>query len=90
MKLQGPIAVEIKIYIINEAEGTAGHATFGMPPGEYVSEQQLRDAVDSLEETDIPNGFRLMDKTEFIRAIAKERTGQDMRVAIPGGNNWDA
>lgn len=94
VKLQAPIEVEIKVSITNGKDKT-GEATIGLPMGQYVSEQAIRDRVKKFAESEMPTGFRLMTKREWFNekfgtAIDMDDDGEPIRMnyAMPGGEAW--
>lgn len=63
MKIQGPIEVELKVSVTN-GEGVDGDATISLGKGSYPSEEKMREAVAKFERESMPEGFRLMTKSE--------------------------
>ena len=95
MKMQGPIEVEIKAYVINN-DGMTGVATIGMGKSVFPTERDLRDRLSKFEEDEIPDGFRLMNKEEYWDYIAPRFVESDedgnlseSKYALPGGLDWD-
>jgi hypothetical protein len=95
-KIQGPIEIEIKIYI---ADGThSGVATISMDKGIYPTEQELRDRVARFARDEMPDGFHLLDKREFFnflvppQRVFDEDTGdyETVQYSMPGGKDYDA
>jgi len=95
MKMQGPVEVEIKVYIIND-DGMGGVATIGMGKSVFPTESDLRGRLSKFAEDEIPNGFRLMTKEEYWDCIAPRSVESDedgnlceSKYALPGGREWD-
>lgn len=95
MKIQGPIAVEMKVSITNGE--MSGVATIGLGKGKYPTEAELREAVAKFERDEMPEGFRLMTKREWWDTVCpptyeEEEDGERyaMRFAVPGGDDYDA
>lgn len=96
IKIQGPIEVEIKVGVTN-GEGVEGFATYSVCKGYYPSEQEMRDAVRSVEAEVKGQGLRLMNKSEWWNhvippSVDMDEDGNLIRVpfAVHGGKEWDA
>lgn len=97
VKIQGPVEIEIKVYITDGKR--RGSATIGMGLGSYsLDEQRMRDRVQKFVDEEMPDGFRLMTKREFFdNKVVPPIPAEDddgefylQRFAIPGGEDWDA
>lgn len=74
---EGPFEVDVKVHITNGDQ--AGVVTVGMAKGETPTREQIRNAVTEAEKAAKAQGFRLMDRHEFI--IEQMGVG---RMAVPG------
>lgn len=98
MKIQGPVEIEIKVYITDGKR--KGAATICMGMGAYgLDEQSMRERVAKFAEAEMPPGFRLMTKREFWdfavmppRMVREDEDDEPrlMRFAIPGGEEFEA
>ena len=89
MKIQGPVEVEVKVKIINEADDVQGEATIGLGRGIYPTEEVIRERVRKFAEQEMPDGYRLMTKQEYWDALCAENFGA-AGYAMPGGQSYDA
>ena len=97
LKIQGPVEVEMKVYITDGKR--QGAATIGMGMGAFgLTEERMRERVQKFAAEEMPEGFRLMTKREFFdHAILPPQRVQDedgevytQRWAMPGGDEFDA
>lgn len=97
MKIQGPVEIEIKVYITDGKR--SGAATIGMGLGSFgLTEVRMRERVQKFAAEEMPDGFRLMTKREFFdHAILPPQRSEDedgdvrtQRFALPGGDEFDA
>lgn len=95
MKIQGPIEVELKVHITDGEMN--GVVTIGFGNGRFPTETNLREAVVKFERDSMPDGFRLMTKSEWWDTVCPptydeaDEHGQryQTRFAVPGGNDYD-
>lgn len=97
LKIQGPVEIEIKVYITDGKR--SGAATIGMGLGSFgLAEQRMRERVQKFAAEEMPDGFRLMTKREFFdhAVLPPQRVEDDdgevytQRFAMPGGDDFDA
>jgi hypothetical protein len=85
IKIQVPAVFEMKIYCTND-DGQDGVITYTLPVGKVPTLEDARDAIEkSIEQ--VGNGFRALDKREFLEQLAYEKTGQNRAVA--SGREFD-
>lgn len=97
LKIQGPVEIEMKVYITDGKQ--RGAATIGMGMGSYgLDETRMRERVSKFVDEEMPPGFRLMTKREFFdtavlpptRYVDDDGDLQVQRYAMPGGDEFDA
>lgn len=94
IKIQGPIEVELKVYITDGKR--TGIATIGMGKGLFPSEDDLRKRIEAFAANEMPEGFALMTKRQFWDQLVPPIPTDDdedgpgvMRFAMPGGEDFD-
>ena len=82
----GPFKLEMSVMLIGtegEHEGYDAWAGIDLPPGKIPTDaavtKRLRLALDN-----VPKGFRLATREEFVRHLLIERTRANMNFAVPG------
>lgn len=88
MNMQGPVEVELKIYIISHENETAGVATIGMGKGKIPTIEEMKKRIEEFAKEEMPDGFALCNKVEFFNQCVEEM-GVRERIACPGGEDWD-
>jgi hypothetical protein len=95
IKIQGPVEVELKVYITDGMR--TGVVTIGMGKGRYPSEADLRKRIEAFAADQMPDGFSLMNKRQFWDELVPPIPTDDdedgpglMRFAMPGGDDFDA
>ena len=89
--LQGPVRVQIQIYIMNRREAAGAVVTIGMDRGKYPTEKQIRQRVQRYEREQMAEGFELCSRAEFVRQVLRE-SGIDQGLvdaAFTGDGEWD-
>ncbi len=84
-KMYGPFELEAKIHVTNGerfAVATCGLGAGTIPTGEELSERLVRAEKEIKEQ--LGDGWRLCTKREFFI----EMTGSNIKVAMPGGEDW--
>ena len=83
MEMNAPIKIEMKVYAVEVESGQQAVVTMSLPIGQYPTRTTLeaifQQAVDAL-----PEGFRVMDKSEFFNAYLQEEYGATEKFATPG------
>ncbi len=75
--IDGPFKIEANILFTRtggEYDGYDAWATVTLPPGKIPTAQDIATLVGDAKEQ-LPIGFRLANRHEFVRAVLKERTG---------------
>ena len=65
MRMQAPITVDLRIGITNGEK--VGEAVVSLPIGAIPDDFDINEAFGEFQANDMPEGFRLMTKTEFIQ-----------------------
>lgn len=76
----GPYELEMKVGITNGEQ--TGTITVGLGHGEVPTEEKIREQIAKAEEAAKANGFRLMNRHEYLQEQILGSVGE--RVAIPG------
>lgn len=88
MKLQAPIKIAIIVCITND-DGMTGEVTVGLGNGVCPTAEDIKKAIKQAEEAASSNGYRLMNKQEFVNQLISEKTGSEEHFAVPGGDEWE-
>lgn len=80
MKMQAPVTVDIRIGITNGQK--VGEAVISMPVGMIPTAEAIDQAGRDFELNDLPDGFRLMNKAEFIEYQCAKYAGGPMPTDI--------
>ncbi len=88
MKMRGPYKFEMEVFLVDD-DGNIAKVTLNLgEPGNLPTKELVDEAInDTLKQ--IPDEFRLMNKSEFFNELASEKTGHDIHFATPGGEEWD-
>ena len=81
----GPFKIEANILFIGnggEYDGCDAWATVTLPPGKIPTAQEIAALIGDAKKA-LPEGFRLADRHEFVRAVLQEKTGYG-NFAVPG------
>ena len=70
MKNQAPIECEIKVGICGK--GQSGTATIGLGHGKFPTSESIRKSIDDFIAKSMPDGFRLMNPSEWLDFIGAE------------------
>ena len=80
LTLHGPFEIDVRIAITDGSN--VGEATITAKRGHYPTQSEVKASVErALKE--LPEGYRPLTKQEWFDTI------YGMRVAIPGGDDWD-
>lgn len=87
MEMNAPIKLEMKVYAVNEDTGNQAIVTMSLPIGQYPTRETqvsiFNDAAAAL-----PDGFRVMDKSEFFNSYLQEEYGSTEKFATPGSREF--
>lgn len=87
MKMNAPIKIEMKVYAVEEESGQQAVVTMPLPLGQYPTRLTL-EAIFKKAEGALPDGFRVMDKSEFFNAYLQEEYGATEKFATPGSREF--
>jgi len=83
MKMNAPIKMEMKVYAVEEESGQQAILTMSLPLGQYPTRATLETIFKQAQDA-LPDGFRVMDKSEFFNAYLQEEYGATEKFATPG------
>lgn len=88
MEMNAPITLEMKVYAQNEEDNTNAVLSLSLPRGVLLTREQLKKYVEQAEEQ-LPDGYVLMNKSEFFNALLVEEYGpQQANFAVPGSREF--
>lgn len=87
MKMNAPIKIEMKVYAVEEESGQQAIVTMSLPLGQYPTRSTL-EAIFKKAQDALPDGFRVMDKSEFFNAYLQEEYGATEKFATPGSREF--
>lgn len=87
MKMNAPIELEMKVYAVNPESGRQAVLTMSLPLGQYPTRITLESVFKKAEEN-IPEGFRLMNKSEFFNDYLQREHGAQEKFATPGSREF--
>ena len=87
MKMNAPIKIEMKVYAVEEESGQQAVVTMSLPLGQYPTRTALESIFKQAQDA-LPEGFRVMDKSEFFNAYLQEEYGATEKFATPGSREF--
>ncbi|WP_180004810.1 MULTISPECIES: hypothetical protein [unclassified Acinetobacter] len=87
MKMNAPIKIEMKVYAVEEESGQQAVLTTSLPLGRYPTRATLESIFKQAQDA-LPEGFRVMDKSEFFNAYLQEEYGATEKFATPGSHEF--
>jgi len=87
MKMNAPIKLEMKVYAVEEDSGQQAIVTMSLPLGQYPTRTTLESIFKQAEDA-LPEGFRVMNKSEFFNAYLQEEYGATEKFATPGSREF--
>ena len=87
MKMNAPIKIEMKVYAVEEESEQQAIVTMSLPLGQYPTRSTL-EAIFKKAQDALPDGFRVMDKSEFFNAYLQEEYGATEKFATPGSREF--
>lgn len=87
MKMNAPIKLEMKVYAVEIESGQQAIVTMSLPLGQYPTRSTL-ETIFKQAEGHLPDGFRVMDKSEFFNAYLQEEYGATEKFATPGSREF--
>ena len=87
MQMNAPIKIEMKVYAVEEESGQQAIVTMSLPLGQYPTRYTLETIFKQAKDA-LPNGFRVMDKSEFFNAYLQEEYGATEKFATPGSRDF--
>ncbi|ENV00390.1 hypothetical protein [Acinetobacter variabilis] len=88
MEMNAPITLELSIYALNEETGTQAIVKANLPIGQYPTPDTIRDVIKQAEDA-LPEGYALMNKSEFFNTYLQEQHGATETFATPGSPEFD-
>lgn len=84
MEMNAPITLEMKVCAQSEEDNTNAVLSLSLPRGVLLTREQLKKYVDDAEKQ-LPDGYVLMNKSEFFNALLVEEYGPQLDTfATPG------
>lgn len=87
MEMNAPIKLEMKVYAVNEDTGNQAIVTMSLPLGQYPTRQTMVSIFEQAKES-LPDGYRVMDKSEFFNSYLQEEYGATEKFATPGSSEF--
>lgn len=87
MKMNAPIKLEMKVYAVEEKSGQQAIVTMSLPLGQYPTRSTLESIFKQAEDA-LPDGFRVMNKSEFFNTYLQEEYGATEKFATPGSREF--
>lgn len=87
MEMNAPIKLEMKVYAIEKNTEQQAVVTMTLPLGSYPTRQTLETIFKQAEDA-LPDGFRVMNKSEFFNAFLQEEYGASEKFATPGSREF--
>jgi len=87
MKMNAPIQIEMKVYAVEEDTEQQAVVAMSLPVGQYPTRSTLEAIFKKAEEA-LPDGFRVMNKSEFFNAYLQEEYGATEKFATPGSRDF--
>ena len=87
MKMNAPIELEMKVYAIEENTEQQAVLTMSLPLGQYPTRSTLEAIFKDAKEA-LPEGFRVMNKSEFFNAYLQKEYGAREKFATPGASDF--
>lgn len=87
MKMNAPIKLEMKVYAVEEESGQQAIVTMSLPLGQYPTRSTLESIFKQAEDA-LPDGFRVMNKSEFFNTYLQEEYGATEKFATPGSREF--
>ena len=87
MKMNAPITLEMKVYAIEEETKQQAIVTMSLPLGQYPTRSTLESIFKKAEDA-LPDGFRVMSKSEFFNTYLQEEYGATEKFATPGSYDF--
>ena len=87
MKMNAPIQIEMKVYAVEEETERQAIVTMSLPVGQYPTRSTF-EAIFKKAEVALPEGYRVMNKSEFFNAYLQEEYGATEKFATPGSGNF--
>jgi uncharacterized NAD-dependent epimerase/dehydratase family protein len=87
MQMNAPIKIEMKVYAVEEESGQQAIVTISLPLGQYPTRYTLETIFKQAKDA-LPNGFRVMNKSEFFNAYLQEEYGATEKFATPGSRDF--
>lgn len=85
-KLYGPYETSIVIHFTDDEQVASVTVTLSM--GHPPSQADIDEAISEAQK-EVPEGFRLLDKSEFFNLMMHQRLGATETFACPGNREWD-
>lgn len=93
-KLKAPCVISMAVYFTDGEQ--VGKAEITMGNGNFPTEEEFRERMAEFEKNEMPEGFSLMNKSEFFNSLIPPQyeddgDGKRHRIvfATPGGEEWD-
>ena len=87
----GPAQIEAKVHFVHPETGNTAVATFGFPPGQPVTSEDIERALRKSSEAVAEHGYVLMGPNSFFNhVIVKEKTGRVGNFALPRSFDYEA
>lgn len=88
MEMNAPITFEMEVWAIEEETGNAALVTMSLPRGQYPTVKTIKSLIDNAKDQ-LPEGYALMNKSDFFNAILADEYGQQStRFATPGSHDF--
>lgn len=87
MEMNAPITFEMKVYATNDDQSQNAILTMNMPRGRYLTPEAIQGFV-AQAESELPEGYRLMTKSEFFNALLAQEYGASETFATPGSPDF--
>lgn len=87
MEMNAPIRLEMKVYAIHEETEQQAVVTMSLPLGQYPTRKTLVSIFEDAKNA-LPDGYHVMNKSEFFNAYIQEEYGATEKFATPGSRDF--
>lgn len=87
MEMNAPITLELQVWAINTETKGAAIITMSMPRGRFPTPDSIKGLL-AHAEANLPEGYALMNKSQFFNALLADEYGAAENFATPGSPDF--